>query len=272
MSIAGFLHKYLQPTFLNINKRFRFVFSVLALAGVLLFSSFFYFETALIFIPVLFFCAYFFTYFSILEGIEKKEWVLLFIMPVAFTIAFYSFYFLFFPVRWITRIPFLILFSFSFYAILLTSNIFNVGVERSLQLYRAAFAINYFFQTVVLYLLLSILFLFKQIFIVNAVIVFIIIVPLTLQLLWSVKPKVSIDRKIVDYSLFVGVCIAQIALVLSFVPLQAPIMALFLTACYYSIAGLIYHYIDEKLYRPTVKEYLIVIIVVSVIVALSIQW
>ncbi|MEO6508338.1 MAG: hypothetical protein ABIO02_00130 [Patescibacteria group bacterium] len=272
MKLLRLFKKYFEPFFLSINKRVRFVFSVLAIGATLLLSSFFYFDTFFIFLPILILGAYFCTYFSILEGIEKKEWIMLFIMPVVLTVSFYLFYFLFFPVRWITRIPFLLIYSFSLYAILLTSNIFNVGVERSLQLYRAAFAINYFFHTVVLFLLFSILFLFKQIFFINAFAAFLIVFPLALQLLWSVKPKVSIDKKVVDYSLFTALCIAELAMIVSFVPLQAPIMALLLTACYYCISGLIYHYIDEKLYTPTIREYLVVIIIVTMIALLTIKW
>jgi hypothetical protein len=266
------LDRFFKPTFLKINKRFRFVFSVLITASIILIASFFYFDNAFVFIPLLIVLVYFCTYFSILEGIQKKEWLMLFIMPLLLSITFYLFYFLFFPIRWITRIPFLILYSFSFYAILLTSNIFNVGVERSLQLYRAAFAINYFFQTVVLFGLLSVLFLLKQVFYINALATFLCVFPLCLQLLWSVKPKTTIDRKIIHYSLFVSLSISQIALILSFIPLEGPIMALFLTACYYSIGGLIYHYIDEKLFKPTIREFLFVIVVVSLILLLSIQW
>lgn len=266
------LKRKFEPFFLGINKRFRFVFSVLAMASIILFSSFFFFDTAFIFLPLLILASYFCTYFCVLEGIEKREWQMLFIMPVVLTVSFYLFYFLFIPVRWITRIPFIIIYSFSLYAILLTSNIFNVGVERSLQLYRAAFAINYFFHTVVLFLLLSVVLLLKQVFIVNAIAVFIIIFPLSLQLLWSVRPKTTIDRKLFDYSLFIAICLAELTMVVSFFPLQTPIVALFLTTCYYSITGLVNHYIDEKLYTPTIREYLIVIVVVTIMVALSLQW
>jgi len=66
-------------------------------------------------------------------------------MPIVLSIAFYMFYFLF-PVRWITRIPFIALYAIAIYATLLCSNIFSIGVEKSLQLYRAAFSINFLFQ------------------------------------------------------------------------------------------------------------------------------
>ena len=150
----------------HIEKRVRFVISTFCMISLMLFSTFFLFDKVWLFIPFLIAAAYFFTFFSILEGIEKIEWLTLFLMPVLCTVAAYLFYFLF-PVRWITRIPFIMIYGFSIYAILLTSNIFNVGVDRSLQLYRAAFSVNYFYQTLISFLIFNAIFSFKQNFIVN---------------------------------------------------------------------------------------------------------
>jgi hypothetical protein len=52
------------------------------------------------------------TYFSILEGIEKIELLMLFFMPIVISIAFYISYFLF-PARWLTRIPFVAIYAVS---------------------------------------------------------------------------------------------------------------------------------------------------------------
>jgi hypothetical protein len=271
MGLKSF-RKKIESQFLKINKRIRFVGSVMILTGFLLFTTFFYFDKAWIFIPLLVLGSFFATYFSVLEGIEKREWIMLFIMPILLTVSFYVFYFFSIPIRWITRIPFLIVYSFSCYAILLTSNIFNVGVERSLQLYRAAFAINYFFQAVILFLSLSVLFFLKQMYYVNALGVFVIVFMLTLQLLWSVKPKTTIDRKIYSYAVLISLLLSEAAIVISFIPFQAPIMALFITAGYYSLAGIIQYYIDNRLFRPVIREFVFVIIFVTAIVLLSIQW
>lgn len=192
-------------------------------------------------------------------------------MPVMFTITCYLFYFLF-PVRWLTRVPFLVIYGCSMYAVLLTSNIFNVGVGKSLQLYRAAFSVNYFYQTLIMFLLFIVIFSFKQIFFINGVLVFLMVFPLSMQLLWSVKPKTSIDPKITTYSTLISLVISQLAIALSFMPVKSTIMALFLTACYYSLSGLFYNYLDEKLFRQTVREYIFVLGFVSVILLLSMQW
>ena len=258
-------------TFGHIEKRIRFVISTFCMIALMLFSTFFFFDKVWVFIPVLVIAAYFFTFFSILEGIEKIEWFTLFLMPVLCTVAAYLFYFLF-PVRWITRIPFMFLYGFSMYAILLTSNIFNVGVDRSLQLYRAAFSVNYFYQTLLSFLIFNVIFSFKQNFAVNALLVFIIIFPLTMQLMWSIKLKIHSEPYVRQYAFLISIMLAQLASLISFVPVKSTIFALLITSCYYSISGLLYHYADQKLFKQTVREYVFVAGFVCIIVLLSIQW
>lgn len=265
------LHHRVIEAFSRIEKRFRFVMSTVIVAGVMLVSTLFFFDKAIIFIPLLIVLAYTFTYFSVLQGIEKVEWLTLFLMPVLFTVAFYLF-FLLFPVRWLTRLPFVLIFAFSFYAILLTSNIFNVGVEKSLQLYRAAFSVNYFFQTIVMFLIANVVFSFRLHPFVNAIVILIATYLLSLQLLWSVRPKIILEKQVMRYALLIGIFVMQASFVLSFIPLKLTIISLFVTAAYYSLTGLLYHYMEQKLFTQTVREYLLVISFVSVIVLLSIQW
>jgi len=247
----------LDNAFLKIEKRLRFVISSLLLSFLMLFSTFFLFDKAWIFIPFLGLVAYALTYFSIIESIEKSEWLTLFILPVFFTISFYLFYFLF-PVRWLTRVPFIIIYGVSIYAMLLTSNILNVGVEKSLQLYRAAYSVNYFYQTVIVLLFANILFSFRANYIVNTLALGIVLFPLAIQLIWSIKLDLIIEKINLLYAALISIIIAQIALIVSFLPLRASLSALLVTASYYCFSGLINAYLDDRLFKQTIREYLFV--------------
>ncbi len=264
------LDNFLTKLFIRIGKRIRFVIGTIVMSSLMLLSTFFFFDYALIFIILFIVVGYFITYFAVLEGIEKAEWIMLFLMPVLFAVSFYIFYFLF-PVRWLTRVPFIAIFGFCMYALLLTSNIFNVGVEKSLQLYRAAFSVNYFLQTLLVFLLMNVIFSFRFIFFLNGLTVFVATFPLALQLLWSVKPKVTVDRKIVSYAFLVSFILMEVVSILSFIPLKTYIFALYLTAIYYSLGGLIYNYLDEKLFKQTIREYIIVLVFVTILVIFTLQ-
>src|SRR3990170_2589378 len=120
--------------------------------------------------------------------------LLMLVSTIFLTLSFYLFYFLF-PVRWLTRLPFIVLYGISIYAVLLCSNIFNVGVEKSIQLYRAAFSINFFYQAVVFFLFNNALFSFKLHFIFNSLLVFLTAFLLGFQFIWTVKLDLRVEKK-----------------------------------------------------------------------------
>jgi hypothetical protein len=265
------LRQIFEKKALKIEKRFRLVIAVLILGLVMFLSTFFYFDKAVFFLPVFFIITYLLTYFSLLEKIEKISWYSLFFMPVVLTIFFYLFYFLV-PGRWLTRIPFIIFYIISLYAMLLCSNIFNVGVEKSLQLYRAAFSINFFYQAFISFLYFNILFSLKKSFLINTVGVGIVGFLFGLHLFWTIKLDKHLGKQIITYALLVGLILSEMGLLISFIPFKTTISGLFLTTSYYSLSGIIYSYLDQKLFKETVREYVSVFIFVMIITLLSLSW
>lgn len=263
--------RFLYRLFYHVDKRQRFVISTLILTFFILISSFLSFNQIKYFVWLLAVTVYFLTFFSILEGIEKMEWLMLFILPVYFTVAFVLFYFLL-PVRWLTRLPFIIIYGISIYAILLSSNIFNVGVEKSLQLFRAAFSVNFLFLTLTLFLIYNLILSFQLNFFINFSLIFLFTIPLNLQFLWSINPKVILGPLIVKYGFLIALLIAEIGLVFSFVPIKSTLLAIFLTACFYSLVGLFQAYIEERLFKERIREYIFVFIFVFIITLLSMGW
>ena len=265
------LRQFIEKKAVKIDKRLRLVISVLILGSLMLFSTFFNFDKAPFFLPIFIITTYLLSYFSLLEGIKKIGWFGLFLMPELITLFFYLFYFLF-PGRWLTRLPFIFIYEISIYAVLLCANIFNVGVEKNLQLYRAAFSINFFYQAVVSFLFYNVLFSFRYSFLINMIGAGISAFLLSLQLFWSIRLNRHLEKEVVTYSLFMVLLMMEITLVASFIPLRTAVYALFLTATYYSATGIIHHHIDEKLFAETVREYVSVWIFVLVITLLSLNW
>ncbi|PIV70634.1 hypothetical protein COW57_04270, partial [Candidatus Roizmanbacteria bacterium CG17_big_fil_post_rev_8_21_14_2_50_39_7] len=69
-----------------LEKRIRFVISTVCLSLFLLISTFFFFDKAALFIPLLIIGSYVATFFALYEGIEKVEWYMLFLMPVLLSV------------------------------------------------------------------------------------------------------------------------------------------------------------------------------------------
>ncbi len=237
----------------------------------LLVSTFFSFQQGLYFIPVFIVASFLLTYFSLLEGIKRIGWYGLFFMPIVVSVSFFLFYFLF-PGRWLTRLPFIVVYGVSIYATLLCSNIFDVGVEKNLQLYRAAFSVNFFFQSIAMFFLLNLLVSLESFFLVNVAGVGVIGFLFALQLLWTIRLNKHLEREIVSYAVFIAVILSELILILSFAPIPPVIVALLVTAAYYSLSGLSYHFIDQKLFKETVREYVVVLVFVSIIALLSLSW
>ena len=222
-------------------------------------------------LPVILISVYLLTAFAILEGITGREWIMLFIMPVYFTLVLTLLYF-FFPQRWLTRLPFLIIYSISLYAIMLSQNIFNVGAQKSLQLYRAAFSVNYLYITLTAFLVYNLILSFRLTFIENNFYILLASLPLAIHFFWSSDAKVTIDREVIKYGIFVSVIISEVSLAFSFIPISIAVFALFLTSLLYSLLGICQAHIQQKLYRERIREYLFVLGFVLIIVILSINW
>lgn len=260
-----------RKTISSIEKRKRFIAATVFLTGALVVSTFVSFSDILFVIPVLLVLVYIATYFSIFEGIAGVEWLLLFLLPVYFTLAFYSFYY-FLPQRWLTRLPFGILYGVAIYAILLSQNIFNVGVEKSIQLARAAFSVNYLFLTIALYLSLSIVTSLRLGFLYNFILFGLLSFPVTLHFLWSVNPAEHIDRNYIKYAFFISLVVGEAGLFFSFIPINPPVFALVGMSIFYCLCGIFQAFVGERLFRERIREYAFVFGFILVLVFLSLKW
>jgi len=263
--------KHLEKLIARIDKRQRFIVATFLMMALLLFSSFFSYQDIYIFVPIIFLTVYVATYFSILEGITDHEWITLFLHPVYLSIVFYLFYF-FLPQRWLTRIPFIVMYTISIYAVMLSQNIFNIGVSKSLQLYRAAYSVNFLFLTISAFLTYSLIISLRLYFFINFGLIFITTLPLTFHLLWSIEPTSKIEKKTVMQALFVALLIAEAGMVLSFIPMNQSIYALILTSLYYGLSGLVQVYLQGSFFKERIREYIFVFIFTFIIFVLGLRW
>lgn len=268
----NFKNNFFSRFILFIPKRIRIVISTVFMVGVLIISTFFGFaETFHIFVPLIILFSFLSTYFAIFEGVDGVEWYMLFIAPIFLALALYFSYTLF-PVRWLTRLPFIILFSLGYYGLLLTMNIFNVGVTKSLQLYRAAFSINYIAQTFIMFLFSLVVVSFRLPLIYSGFALSAVTFVLSLQLFWSVSLDKKISARLIKYSLVLSISVLQLSWLVTFLPLDLNVSALILTGLYYSLAGLLYHQLSDRLFKNIVREYLFVLIFIFLIAILTLRY
>ncbi len=214
--------------------------------------------------------AYLLSLWALWEGMTKLKMVVLLILPTLFAVAVASFYFLL-PVRWLTRLPVAIIFGFSFYSLLLAQNVFNVAAERTIPLYRAAVTVSFLFTLVTAFFLFNVVFALRMPFYINSLVIFLISIPLILQVFWSVDME-KINSQIIVYTLILSLIMAELALVFSFWPIVPTMWSLAMSTMLYVLIGICTQFLRERLTPRIVGEYLAVGGGVLIFAVLTTSW
>lgn len=257
--------------FLYINKRRKIVITAVLLTIGLLSTQIINFNLRFQSIAVLALLTYVLSLWSLWEGINKLKAVILMILPVAFTLAVSSFYFLL-PIRWLTRFPVAIFYGLLFYLLLLSQNVFNVASIRTIPLYRAASTAAFLFTLLSAFFIFNVLYSLNLLFIWNAVLVGVISFLLILQVLWSIEMEDKVHTSIIIQSFVLGFGLAELALVFSFWPLQPTIWALAISSAMYIGVGLSTQVLRERANDRIYWEYLGIGITVLAIVFFITSW
>jgi hypothetical protein len=253
------------------TKRQQFVLATIVLASGLLLTQIvspeFRFGTvAALSVVTYIICAY-----VLREELDGIEWLTLLALPTLFTASVAVFYFLL-PVRWLTRVPVIVLYAMSIYALLLTENIYNVAANRTIALLRAAHTVGFLLTLVVFFLLSQTVLSLRSNVILNTLVCGGIAFVLAVQILWSVVLEPRLDARVIALSVTTASVIAQLAWIFSFWPVTTTIEALFLTTCLYALVGMGQQYLQEKLYKKTVTEFMVVTAIIFAIVIISTNW
>ena len=220
----------LSTQLVDFNLRFRFIASLGILAGIL-------------------------SLWALREGLNLTKTVILLILPIFFTVAVASFYFLL-PVRWLTRLPAAFFFGLFFYLLLLSQNVFNVAAIRTIPLYRAASTATFLFTLLSGFFVFNVIYAFKLLFLWNGLLVFAVSFPLILQVLWSIEMEDRVVLSIVVQSLILALILGELALDFSFWPMATTIWSLALASAMYVLVGITTQVLRGRLDRRMVWEYL----------------
>lgn len=209
--------------------------------------------------------------FALWGELSGIKYFLLLLLPVYFVMGATLFYFLL-PVRWLTRVPFALVFGISVYLLMLTSNIYNVAAIRTIALLRAAHAVGLLFSLVSTFFLTNVLFsLHLPVYLIVAGVIM-ITGPLYLVGMWSYELEDFISKRIFSYSSVFTLITAEIAAVISFWPVVPINGALIVVTVMYVLLGLGQLVIAEKIKPRVVWEHLSVAILVFVVVLMATRW
>lgn len=271
--IVGFLRKRVKrwERVLTISKRQQFVLITLLLTAGLFLTQLVPVEWRYPMVVVLSLGTYMGAAFGLREDLRGIEWLTLLTLPTLFTAAVGLFYFLL-PVRWLTRVPVAALYAIGMYGLLLTENIYNVAANRTIALLRAAHSVGFLLTLTTYFLLVQTVLAFRFSPLINAGAIggmsFLLIFPT----LWAIELTETMSRRVGEMTTVLTIVCMELGWLFSFWPVKSTIAALFLTTCFYSLAGMGQQYLEERLYKRTVIEFFTVAAIVFLVVLFTTHW
>jgi len=208
---------------------------------------------------------------SLYEGIGKNMTLLTLVLPTVFTLGVGTFWFLL-PANIYARIPIVIFYGLGIYVLCLTMNIFTVSTIRTIALLRAARGVGFVLSLVTSFLVFdAILSLRVQIYLLIplvAVVSFLVL----LQGFWSIVLEKEFVPEIFNLAVVSTLVVVEIATALFFWPVSVVVGSLFLTVACYMMLGLGQSKLDGRLFSSTVREHLIVGILVFLAMFFATHW
>lgn len=212
-----------------------------------------------------------FSFLSLKDGLGRNATLLTLVLPTFFTAAVGLFYFLL-PANIIARLPVVFLYGLGIYALFLTANIYTVAAARTIALLRAAHAVGFILTLVTTFLLFDTVLSYRFDFWVNGILASLVSFPLLASGLWSVDLEPVVSKEVLLPSVALAVSAGEVAAVLSFWPVTVTVFSVALTTVLYVGLGLGQANIQQRLFKKTVREYLLVGLVVFVTMFITARW
>ena len=208
---------------------------------------------------------------SLYEGLDKNATLLTLVLPAMFTLGVGLFWFLL-PVNIFARIPVVIFFGVGIYVLCLTMNIFTVAAIRTIALLRAARGVGFVLTLVTSFLVYDAILSLRTTIPLTTLGVAVFSFPLFIQGLWCTSLEPKLDKKILLTGTLFSLVMGEAASLLFFWPVTVVVGSLFLTVAIYMLLGLGQAKIEGRLFPGTVREYLIVGILVFIGMFIATRW
>ena len=186
-----------------------------------------------------------------------------FILPLLYSLASALFYFLV-PARFLTRIAMTLLYALGLYSLLLSENIFIVSSIRTIALLSSARTVSFIVTLLSYFFMADVVFSLHLNIFVTLLFTFAFSFPLVLHSIWSHTLEKDFHTHLEWVSL-ISATIVETTLVLSFWSATPTIIALFLTSQFYILVGISQVWLDKRLFKGVMWEYIWVAVIVFLV-------
>jgi len=202
-------------------------------------------------------------YWSLMESLGRKMTLLTLVLPTIFTLGVGVFWFLL-PANVFARIPIVIFYAIGIYVLCLTANIYSVASVRTIALLRAARGVGFVLSLLASFLVFDAILSVKTEIYYLLPFIFAVSFLLYLQGYWTVLLETKLSKDLVIVSAISSLLTMEIAAVVT--------GSLFLTVTFYMLLGLGQAKLDGRLFSSTVREHLIVGVLVFVAMFFATHW
>ncbi|HEX8964982.1 MAG TPA: hypothetical protein VF820_00950 [Patescibacteria group bacterium] len=209
-------------------------------------------------------------FWAVQQDLEDNFASQIFILPFLYSLSFGLFAFLT-PARLITKIILTTLYAVGLYSVFLSENIFTVASIRTIALLNSARIVSLVISLITYFFLASTTFSFRISVIPTMIILFVFTLLLSMHAVWTYTLEREFKKDLLWVSIL-SVCIFELALVLWFWPTSPTVGALFLTSVWYVLVGLSHVWLDKRLFRSVLWEYIWVAVIAFLVLVAFTKW
>jgi hypothetical protein len=209
--------------------------------------------------------------YSLKEGLGRDFRLLTLVLPTLYTVGVGIFWFLI-PTNFYARVPVLIIYGAGIYALCLTQNIFTVSAIRTIALLRSARGVGFVLTLFTFFLLYDAILSLRISPLTTSVAIGVVSFLLFFQGYWMISLKKDLQKEVVKLSTISSLVMVQMSLIIFFWPVSVVVGSLFLTITVYMLLGLGQARIEGRLFQNTIREYLILGMLVFLGMIISTSW
>ena len=209
--------------------------------------------------------------FSLKEALKKDARLLTLVLPALYTVGVGIFWFLV-PSSFYARLPVLLIYGAGIYALCLTQNIFTVSAIRTIALLRSARGVGFVLTLFTFFLLYDAILSLRASPLTNSLAIVVVSFLLFLQGYWMTSLKKKLEKDVIWLSVLSTLIMVQMSTIVFFWPVSVVVGSLFLTITVYVLLGLGQAKIEGRLFSNTIREYIILGVLVFLGMIFSTSW
>ncbi len=236
----------------SIDKRQKFVISVLLLTIGLIYTEFQFGKAGVVISFFLAFLTDLFLFWGLYKDIKERSVYEVFTLPFLYSLSFGLFCFL--TPNFIYKIVLAIVYAFGMYSLYLSQNIFVVSSTRTIALLSGARIVSFVVTLVSFFLLTNVVFTLHISIFLELFLVLIYTYILFYHSLWTYALQ-KITQPLAIWVSALTMCITELTAIMWFWRSRPPIVALFLTGFFYIVAGLSHIWFEKRFFKGILWEY-----------------